>query len=211
MEYGEPLDLRISPNIIRQMSLATVRNLIDALVELIANSDDSYKRLEAEGIQADGVIQIQVCRKKGGICERIEVRDFAEGMDRPGLERALVFAEGASGIEKGKSVRGFFGRGLKEAIIALGKAQIETIKEGMYDSAIIWSDSTKNVAQYQLLKGSVRADDEGRRRSGIVFGNGSLVRIDVLNEKIKCPDYETFKRQLTSHYALRDINSSKNR
>lgn len=211
MDYGDTLNLPISQNIIKQMSFATIKNLIDALVELIANSDDSYKRLEYEGISNNGVIGIELHRKKGGVCKNIQVRDFAEGMDRPNLQKAITFAETASGIDKGKSVRGFFGRGLKEAIISLGRGRIETIKDDVYDSAEVWWDTNKKAAQYRLLKEPIPADEKLRNQSGIFSGNGTVVSIDVLNEKIKCPDYKTFKGQISKHYALRDINSSNNR
>ena len=208
MEYGETVNLPISQNIIKQMSYATIKYLIDALVELIANSDDSYKRLEYDGISGNGTINIQIYRKKGGACDNIEVKDFAEGMDRPNLLKANTFAEPASGIEKGKSVRGFFGRGLKEAIISLGKGRIETIKDNVYDSAEVWWDDNKKSAQCRLLKEPILASDKLRNGCGILHGNGTRVRIDVRNDKIKCPDYKTFKEQLSKHYALRDINSN---
>ena len=211
MEYGETQSLPISQNIVKQMSFATIRNFVDAMVELITNSDDSYKRLEQNNISVSGDINIEIERIKGGLVRRLLVKDFAEGMNRPGLEKAIKFAEPASGIEEGKSVRGYFGRGLKEAIISLGRGRIDTIKNGIYDSAEVWWDEGKNAGQYRLLKQPAVASPQLRNTIGIQSDNGTVVTIDVNNPKMKCPDYNTFKGQLTCHYALRDINLSPDR
>lgn len=58
--------LPINPSIVEQLSKATVRTLLDGIVELITNSDDSYKRLEDSGRIKDGKIEIFVDRRKGG-------------------------------------------------------------------------------------------------------------------------------------------------
>ena len=100
----------------RQTAFTTIRYLIDVIVELVTNSDDSYKRLEQEGIEVEGKIIIRVRRLKYNKCEKLEVIDFAEGMDKDKLEKALTFAGATSGFEKGRTVRGLLGRGLKEAI-----------------------------------------------------------------------------------------------
>jgi hypothetical protein len=126
MEYGATQKLPISQSIVKQMSLSTIRNPIDAIVELVTNSDDSYMRLEQEHVPITGNISVFIKREKGGPVKSLMIRDNAEGMDRPSLEKAIKFAEPASGIKEGKTVRGYFGRGLKEAIIALGKGKIET-------------------------------------------------------------------------------------
>ena len=211
MEYGEPKSLPISQNIVKQMSLSTIRTFVDAIVELVTNSDDSYKRLEQDGISVSGDISVSIQREKGGLVQKLITQDLAEGMDRPSLEKGIKFAEPASGIKEGKSVRGYFGRGLKEAVIALGRGKIDTIKHGVCDSAEVWWDINKNEGQYRLLKQPTEASPDIRNKIGIPSGNGTAVTINVDNPKMKCPDYNTFKGQLSSHYALRDINSSLDR
>ena len=211
MEYGEPQSLPISQNIVMQMSLSTIRNLTDAIVELVTNSDDSYKRLEQDNSAASNDIDVSIQREKGGFVRKLLVKDLAEGMDRPGLEKAIKFAEPASGIKEGKSVRGYFGRGLKEAIIALGRGRIDTIKNGIYDSAEVWWDKKKRGGQYCLLTQPTEASPDIRNKVGVPSGNGTVITINIDNPNIKCPDYNTFKGQLASHYALRDINSSPDR
>ncbi len=206
-ELEKEQDLPIDPRLAIQTSYGTIRYLIDAVVELVTNSDDSYKRLEQE--EVEGKIIIQTRRLKYSKCEKLEVIDFAEGMNKEQLKKALKFAGEASGFEKGKSVRGFFGRGLKEAILTLGKGEIYTIKDDKLSKAILWKEG--NRPRYRPPKESHIPSKEEREGIGIIEGNGTVVRITVANEKIKCPDYKTFWPQVANHYALRDINSATNR
>ncbi|MBL7075730.1 ATP-binding protein [candidate division KSB1 bacterium] len=208
-ELEKEQDLPTDPRIQIQMTYGTIRNLVDAIVELVTNSDDSYKRLEEKGIKVKGEIKIYIRRLKYGKCERLEVLDFAEGMDKEDLKKALKFAAETSGFEKGKSVRGLFGRGLKEAIMALGIGEIYTIKDDKLSKAILWQ-GTKG-GRYRPPKGSHIPSKEEREEIGIIEGNGTLVRISVTNEKMSCPDYKTLVPRITNHYALRDINSSPKR
>lgn len=194
----------------KQTAFTTIRYLIDAIVELVTNSDDSYKLLEQESKEVEGKIIIRVRRLKYNKCEKLEVIDFAEGMDKDKLVKALTFAGATSKFEEGKSVRGFFGRGLKEAIIALGNAEIYTIKHDKLCIAKVEWDEKQGLI-YEILRTPYTPNSEEREDIGIVKGNGTLVRITVTNEKITCPDYKTFLPQIINHYALRDINSASNR
>lgn len=193
-----PKDLPINLKIVEQMAKATIKNLVDGTVELVTNCDDSYKRLEHEGHKAVGEMEIHASREKGGICEYLKVKDFAEGMSKEELEKAIVFA----GETKGKSIRGLFGRGLKETIIALGDGEIKTIKDGKISKTRLWLNK-KIGAQY---------DDEMLEKIEYTSEqNGTEVNIQITNDKIKIPEYEKFKEQISRHYALRDINSSTKR
>lgn len=193
-------DLPIDSRIVEQMSKATIKNLIDGIVELVANSDDSYRRLEGKGQNVSGKIEIHVIRQKGGICKNLIVTDFAEGMSREDLEDAIVFA---GETKLGASIRGLFGRGLKETIMALGEGEIKTIKEGKYTTTRLWFDQKLHKPQYDdeiLLKSHYTGEP-----------SGTCIDIKITNEKIKITTYENFKDQLIKHFALRDINSSPNR
>jgi len=210
-KFEDPQDLPIDARITLQMSYGTIRYLYDAIVELVTNSDDSYKRLERDVIEDKGEINIRVRRLKGGKCERLEVIDFAEGMNKEKLEKALIFAGEASGFEEGKSVRGLFGRGLKEAIIALGKGEIYSVKDDKLSIAEVWIDKKDNKPKRRLIEKAYIPTKEEREEIGITERNGTVVRIIVTNEKIKCPAIKTFLPQIKNHYALRDINSATNR
>lgn len=206
MEFGTAFDLPISPKIVKPIS---VRSITDAIVELVTNSDDSYNRPH-EPTNREGQIEIYVERIKGGKCKKLVVRDFAEGMSREQLQRAITFGEEASGFEAGRSVRGVFGRGLKEAIIALGDGEMTTIHDGMLDGARIWLDPNRRP-KCSLLRSPLPTTDEIRKEVGIEQGNGTKITITVTNEEMGCPDYRTLKSQIRRHYALRDINMSKQR
>jgi len=193
----------INPMIVEQLSKATVRTLVDGIVELVTNSDDSYRRLEEKGREKNGRIEIYVDRKKGSLCEWLIVKDYAEGMTPEKLEKALEFASATSGFSEGKNVRGFFGRGLKETILALGEGEISTVANGQLSKTKIWYDPKAKKPQYD--------DDMLKNVQTSSLTDGTEVRIRVTNEKIKISDYESFKERLSKHYALRDINSSKKR
>lgn len=204
-------EIPINPRIIPQLAKATVKNIIDAAVELITNSDDSYRRLEEQGIKTVGKIEVFVDREKGGRCKTLMVRDYAEGMTRAELEKSIEFAGETSGFESGRSVRGLFGRGLKEAIISLGEGKITTIKDNALNVAEIWSDKNKQKSFYRLNDEVKPVSPELRSKIGIEDGNGTIVEINVSDEKIKVPERDNLKQRIADHYALRDINSSGSR
>lgn len=192
-------DLSINPRIVEQLSKATIKNLLDGIVELVTNSDDSYARLEQSGRAVSGTIEIEVEREKGGRVRRLVVRDFAEGMTPQQLENALEFAGQTSGFEAGRSVRGFFGRGLKETIYGLGEGTIITVKNGVKARTRLWIDSQTKKPQYddEMLMRCEQADEP----------DGTTVEIEVKNEKMKAPGWEKFCEQVTNHFALRDIHA----
>jgi hypothetical protein len=194
-------DLRINPRIIKHMAHATIRNLIDGIVELVTNSDDSYRRLEEQSIETSGKIIISIVREKGGKCRSIEVKDYAEGMTKEELEKALEFGGDTSGFTAGKSVRGLFGRGLKETIVAFGRGTITTVKNGRKVQTRVWSEGQRSFYDDEMLLKETSTTEE----------NGTTVKIEVENPKYKIPQINKFQEQLERNYALRDINSNPKR
>ena len=98
------------------------------LVELITNSDDSYRNLEDEGKRTSGKIRIEIERRKMGQPSTVIVRDKAEGMDRAEMYQKLgALGERTSGFEKGKPRRGLHGRGARD-VAAFGTVHFESIK-----------------------------------------------------------------------------------
>lgn len=195
--------LPIDDRIILQSAKATVTNLIDGIVELITNSDDSYGKLEQREEHVTGRIEIYVNRKKGGICEKLVIKDSAEGMAHEKLIGALRFGGKTSGFGGNISGRGLWGRGLKETIVSLGEGDIKTVNKGRLCKTKVWIDEINERACY---------DDELLNKVEVVKErNGTEVIINIKNEKIKIPEIERFIEQVSKHYALRDINNSKNR
>jgi len=209
MEFTEIHELPIDSRIVKQSAQATIRNLIDAVVELVTNSDDSYRRLEERGNEQSGKIEVTVSREKGGRCQIFIVNDYAEGMTREQLQKAVRFGGQTSGFEEGRAVRGLFGRGLKESVISLGEGQIHTIRNNILNAAKIWWDEKDNKAKYALTDEIQNPSSE--QRGMIKEGNGTSVTTLVKNEKIRIPEYNKFKQQISDHYALREITSSDKR
>jgi len=52
---------------------------------------------------------------------------------------------------------------------------------------------------------------EQRHGIGIKEGNGTVLQVNVKNEKMRIPEYNKFKQQISDHYALRAITSSDKR
>ena len=198
--------------LIKQQAEATIQSLIDAVVELVTNSDDSYIRSESGEEKHTGQIEIYVSREKGGRVKEFYIKDFAEGMSKENLEKAIAYGEEVSGLIEGKSVRGLLGRGLKEAILGLGEGEIFTRKNGILNTAKIWWDNKQRKALYEIFENSncnskfSEIEEFIRQKE-----NGTFIKIKVKNERIKIPEYEGFKMQISDHYALREVNSSKER
>ncbi len=191
---GDVRPLPIDPNIVPQQAQQTIKSVVEAVVELVTNSDDSYRRLEESGVRVDGTIDVHVIREKGGACRLLEVRDRAEGMDWEQLEKAVTFGAQSSGFAEGRSVRGLFGRGLKEAIIALGAGEVHTVRSGRESAVRIFVEGGQ--PRYEVLK--IERDASGQPQ-------GTCVTVEVQKDKVQCPKFDVLFRQLSYHFALREI------
>ena len=123
----------------RQNMERAMRGKIErGLVELITNSDDSYRDLEDEGKKVTGKIRIEIerrRRKTGKTC--VVVRDKAAGMNRREMYYKLgELGRRTSGFEKGKLRRGLHGRGARD-IAAFGTVHFESIKNREFNHLII--------------------------------------------------------------------------
>ncbi|MEN9978957.1 MAG: ATP-binding protein [candidate division WOR-3 bacterium] len=205
--FSPPQNLTVDPRLITQLSNYTIRSVTDALVELITNSDDSYRKLEEAGIVHSGRIEISLVNKKEQPSILL-VRDYAEGISRERLSEISKFGAKTSGFYEGSRVRGFFGRGLKEAIVALGKGEVFSIQNNNASCAKIETiGSTPQVS----FSDSIEASTELRKKYGILSGNGTVVTIEITNPIIKCPTLETIFWQLKYNYALEHVLISNKR
>jgi hypothetical protein len=166
-----------------------IRDVYDALVELITNSDDSYARIN----KTDGQILIEVeHRHKGN--SKIRVRDRAEGMTldemRKKIKKVGDFTSGGG--------RGFMGRGAKDCA-ALGQVTFESVKDNYYHKCEVLPSM-----EFVPYSPSGKATDEIRKKLGIPRGNGTVVSIEV-NQNIRVPRHETLLSELPKCFALRDI------
>lgn len=213
IQYQQPQSLPINRGrMIKQLADSTIRNVVDAIVELVTNSDDNYISSEESGDNTTGKIDVHVVRYGGGRCTNLKVVDEGSGMDYRILQSAIEFGGDTSGFKEGKSVRGFLGRGLKESIIALGKGTIYTLNNGILSSVVIYYDQGRKNAVYELSVPVANLTLEQLKEYGFTNASGTVVNIDINNEdKNNISSRETFIDHLQDHYALRDILSSKKR
>src|SRR3989344_4900316 len=192
-----------------EQARATVKSLLDAIVELVTNSDDSFHILEQERNKLeDALIEIRISRALGGGCKELMISDSASGMSREELlNEAIKFGGETGGRQKGRKVRGVFGRGLKESIIALGEGTILTKKNNSASGVKIWVEGQGRNAMpyYSEITGDSLKD---LTSSYLHYPHGTVIIINNINSQFKLADYSTFKQQITNHYALRDINSN---
>jgi len=204
MIYMEARHVPIHPRIVQQLSKATIKLPIDIIVELVTNCDDSYRRLNAKF----GRIHVLVERRKGG-SGTIEVKDEAEGMSGEKLESVMEFGAPESGFEKGRSVRGLLGRGLKEASLSDEEGYIATVKDKCISQAHLFM--RKDGAYYTIENVS---EEDVRRMYKLPLDqneNGTSVKILISGRNIKLPKLTELKSQIQSIYSLREILSSNNR
>jgi len=178
-----------------------------ALVELITNSDDSYARLEKAGVQVSGQIRIHYERHQGGAL--LVVGDQAEGMSFEQVCFILTYGGAHSTLARGEGGgRGYFGRGLKQAIYGLGHGWIETIHAGRH-SRIELFRSENGGYLYDDGDGDRPADARDYERLGIT-GSGTQVTIVIENTQVNISHYRTAVQAVANNIYLRDVLTRRN-
>lgn len=173
-----------------------------ALVELITNSDDSYSRLEAAGMAVTGRIDITYERHQVGAV--IEVNDEAEGMSFGQATRILAYGGAHSPLSRGESRgRGYFGRGLKQAVFGLGAGSLETIRDGRLTRIDLFRSDNGGYL-YEDHGGDTEVTAEDRARTGLV-GDGTRVTLVVENPHVVISRLSSVEHALSGNFYLRDI------
>ena len=201
--------LKDVPRYKRQNMERAMRGRIErGLVELITNSDDSYRDLEEKGLKVSGKIRIEIERRKKGT-SKVIVRDRACGMNRREMfDKLGTLGRRTSGHEKGKARRGLHGRGARD-VVAFGTIHFESIKDGEYNHLIILP-SLKCRFEKPCSKYFKKANKKARKKLGILRGNGTVVTIEV-DDQFKIPLHETLTKDFSRYYSLRDIFSNPDR
>lgn len=174
----------------RMTAQYAVRDIYDALVELITNCDDSYYRMGHK----KGQILIEVEHRSKGK-SKVIVSDRAEGMTFEEMRRKIKEVGELTGAEGDRS---FMGRGAKDCAV-LGKVTFESIKDNKYHKCEVLRSM-----DFVPYSPSTRATEDIRKRLSIPRGNGTVVTIDV-DQNIRIPRHDTLLSDLPWHYALRDI------
>ena len=187
-----PLEVA-SRRVVQDARLA-IRDVYDAIVELVTNSDDRYQILGTKGR-----VEIELGRQGKGKPSILRVRDFADGMTTDQMNRKLGRIGGrVSGMEEGKAVRGTNSRGAKD-IAALGRVTFESIAgDGRMHTCRIFPN-----LEYEA-DDSRAVTPEVRRRLGIGDGTGTLVTIEI-EPSHRIPKIDTLVPGIAQLVRLRDI------
>ncbi len=178
-----------------------------ALVELITNSDESYGRLDKKGVEPGGGIRIVYERHQGGAV--LSVTDEAEGMAFERLRYSLTYGGAHSPLARGEGDgRGYFGRGMKQAVYGLGYGWIESLHEGRYS----------RIELFRGENGGYLYDDGGGDRSAVaedgerlgITGNGTRVSIVIENSHVNISQFRSVVSSVANNIYLRDILMRRN-
>ena len=185
------------------------------LIELITNSDDSYKRLESAGkMSKEDAKPIYVeLKKKNGVVT-FAVTDNAEGMTADRVESIFKKYGGDNAGGDTSASRGIFGQGATDVMVNAsmdGKpAMLESIKDGeICKFYFSWDDQVSkrtvtqkklsfNKGQFEQVRKSLKIPENGTRMTFGVPSNVKFKESTILDE-------------LEGAYALRYILSAKNR
>lgn len=201
MKAGTPRRMEIDNRYLDQNARLAVRDIYDALIELITNSDDRY-----EFLKRAGEIHIEVERRRKTESSIVRVRDFADGMTLSKMEDKLgQLGKRVSGLEEGRSVRGTNSRGAKDVAV-LGGAEFESIAEdGKYHKCRITSR-----LEFIPFTPSLEATPKIRQEMRIPKGSGTVVTLTVESSH-RVPRHDQLKYNLPLLVVLRDIFGSGNR
>jgi hypothetical protein len=193
---------------IQQADQAIRKDVIRALVELITNCNDSYHRIEDAGIETSGLIIVEVERKVAQP-SLIRVIDNAEGMTPDDLDLKVGrYGEATSGFREGRSVRGLWGRGLKDSFFGLGHGSVSSVRDGKFSRCTLKVINGKPT--YQREK-SLRASRAIKNQFELSFGVGTSMEIVVAREDIRIPQFDTLRRNLERHFELRAVMNNRKR
>lgn len=187
----EETPITVVPRLLKMQASQAIRNLPDALVELITNCDDAYRNLPDD----QGKIIIEVARRRGDTSGRFVVKDKAGGMTVAEMKDKILKYGGFSASEES---RGFMGRGAKD-VVALGPAVFESIKNGYVHHVEITAEFGTKIMK------PIKASAEHYKYFGLKPGRGGLRVTVEVTKNHKVPQHETLCRELQRHYALRDI------
>lgn len=178
---------------VMQQARLAIKDIYDAIVELVTNADDRYQKLGTAG-------RIEIVIERSKSQRLLRVRDFADGMTLVDMDNKLSRTGGrVSGLEAGLSVRGTNSRGAKD-IAALGSVRFESIAAA--DGKLHISEITDGFVF--RTHGTHEATPARRSSVGINDGSGTVVSVTV-GPNHSLPQHETLRARIQHMVALRDI------
>jgi hypothetical protein len=194
LKIGQPIELHLSPRYFQFNRAHAIRDVFDALVELITNSDDSYHRLfrGRKRTEDGGPILIEYLAGKQAA---LRIYDRAEGMTLSQMYERLGDV-GTRQSEEGD--RGFMARGAKDCT-ELGALTFESIKDDKF-----YKCTLTQKPQFIPNVSGERVTPTIREQLHIQRGNGTAVTLQ-LGTGHSLPRFDKVARELGWHVALRDI------
>ncbi len=178
-----------------------IRSLLDAIIELITNSDDSYERLNNFIKQYVGDIKIDYQKGNQKNKSILTIRDKAEGMSAQKLDKVL--REHGNEIKSGGASRGYFGRGLIDCH-SIGDLTIYSVDKGDPKKCII--TKLEHRSQKYDEPQCVDFNQKLRQETGIrKHGTYIKLEIPIKSPAEYSPRADNLKKQIGSHYSLRNI------
>lgn len=157
IKLGEPIKIEITPRHYDFTRQFAVKDIFDALVELITNSDDSYGRLYKKKKRGKdgGKILVEIDYRRGNKPSRIIIRDRAEGIT---LEQMITKLARIGDRTSEVGDRGFMARGAKDCT-SLGDLTFSSIVNDKFYKCLLVS---KKLEFIPLANGS-RVDEKRRK------------------------------------------------
>jgi len=192
MKKLESQDFQFNKRYQRQNAQLSIRDIYDAIIELVTNADDRYQLLGE-----DGRIEIEVQRQRSEKGTVLKVRDFADGMTTKDMDEKLhAYGGRVSGLEEGKNVRGTNSRGAKD-ITAIGRVRFESIAgDGLFHRCEMHHQFTPYESEKLRLN--------HRKLIEIPSGTGTLVTV-YLDNVISIPQHANLVDYVSRLVPLRDI------
>jgi hypothetical protein len=195
LKIGEVIHPGVEEEIALEQAKGTISNIADAIIELCTNCDDSYLTLENIGEEVSGKIDIYIEREKGRRLKELRIEDNAGGMSPEKVRKILCYGKRTSGIFEGINVRGLFGRGLKESIIALGYGEITSVSNGIKTQGLYYWDDNVKLLTWKTTRIEKTKDN-----------SGTIITIKPRDgENVDCPNFDVIKNKIENHFSLRDM------
>jgi len=168
-----------------------VKNIFDAIVEILSNCGDSYYRIwrkNPTGTSPYGRVLIEFFRSEKE--PFLKITDNAEGMDGASLKKNFINYR--SRLSQ-KGDRSFMGKGAKDCT-SLGSIEVESIYENKYNRIIVHHNG-----KYEIDK--TKSANTQIRKSTRLKKNGTVFTLHI-NAHEKLPQFGSLQKNLPWHFGI---------
>jgi hypothetical protein len=188
---GDSFNLNYTSRFYRYVKASAITGVSPAIVELITNADDAYRRSSLEPLYP---IAVELSYKD----RTVVVYDHATGLS---FERMIECFGQVGTYTSSKDARGYFSRGAKD-ITAIGNVYFTSIHNGTISQIKLSTDDILTVIQKEVI---VTSED---REMYHIPVNGLHVKID-LKLSVQLPGIEELNK-MSNYYSMRGLFSDPN-